>query len=326
MPRFSITRQNAEGQGIPELDIDLYEGDGSGSKVGDFVDALNGNYYIDYSNSGEYTVKINGAIVTIFQNIYLPSNDQLLKEHADDETIEYVDTGGGVYKLRIKDAGVKKEKINADVAGDGLKQNVDKSLSPDVDGATIEIDPVTKKQKVKDDVFASQSAINEINTKIGDLDFESTAFLSQISGITNSLRVLDSTLKSLAVDVASINNLEATEHHQVLTFHWKHNTDPTGLMIHDSLQAEIYMPKSGIIKRLLGLMESYGTASKIENYSFNEGDTIGLKCVSEGPPTNLWRIYLWRNGAQISDYYISSSTWTYTISGQQYKASLLVEI
>jgi len=57
-----------------------------------------------------------------------------LKVDVDDSTIGFTSNS-----IEVKDDGITKEKINPDVAGSGIGQNVDGSLEINVDDSTIEI-------------------------------------------------------------------------------------------------------------------------------------------------------------------------------------------
>lgn len=76
-----------------------------------------------------------------------------LSVDVDDSTVE-IDTN----KLRVKDAGIVKEKIGADVAGIGLVQNVDKSLEVNVDDSTLEI--ITNAVRIKDNGVSAVKLTN----------------------------------------------------------------------------------------------------------------------------------------------------------------------
>lgn len=142
---IDYTYQNAEGQGIPGAAVELWTGDGGAgqSKVDDAADHGQGNYSLEYSASGKYTIKVNGTAVPHMTNKFLPADDILLQNHADGITLEFVDTGGGVYKLRVKAGGIGASHLGA-ITGPGMTKDGDGKLIPNVDGSTIIIDADNK--------------------------------------------------------------------------------------------------------------------------------------------------------------------------------------
>lgn len=142
---IDYTYQNAEGQGIPGAAVELWTGDGGAgqSKVDDAADHGQGNYSLEYSASGKYTIKVNGTAVPHMTNKFLPADDILLQNHADGITLEFVDTGGGVYKLRVKAGGIGASHLGA-ITGPGMTKDGDGKLIPNVDGSTIIVDADNK--------------------------------------------------------------------------------------------------------------------------------------------------------------------------------------
>jgi len=190
MSRWTISFKDAStGLGITGLDVDLYSA--AGVKIADFVEKGNGSYYVDISQTANYRVKCNGNYVDIYENTHKTTTDVLVNSHVDDETLEYVDIGGGVYKLRIKDGGVGASKLGDDVAGDGLVQNPSGSLSPDVDNSTLEIDAETKKIKVVDDVFVTEADVAEL---LGDPTFTYQNKVTNNAAVNANIDAIDKIL------------------------------------------------------------------------------------------------------------------------------------
>lgn len=228
--KIDFSYQNAEGQGISGASVELWTGDGGAgeSKIDDATDHGNGNYSMEYSVSGKYTIKVNGTAVPSMTNRYLPADDLLKQGHVDGTTLEFVDIGSGVYNIRVKAGGVDtlqlkddsvtKDKVAADVAGDGLKQNANGSLSPDPDGSTIEVNG-SGKLAVKDNVFCEiADLVNDLTTGgtnkaltaeqgktlknlIGSLSFSEVPYLKYLNSVNVS-----NALINLAFQISSITN------------------------------------------------------------------------------------------------------------------------
>jgi len=192
MAKFTVVLQDETGAVQTGLNVDLYEGDGSGAKYGDFSENADGSYSITVSISGIYTVKVGGAVETELQSIYIPVED--IDTRLDDlqTEVDAIETALNTHKtssdhdgryyteaeinvklnqqaslmagdglvtsgvqlavnpdnvgieiasdqVRLKDDGVTAAKINANVAGDGLVQDVDGSLKVSVDNESIAI-------------------------------------------------------------------------------------------------------------------------------------------------------------------------------------------
>lgn len=192
MAKFTVVLQDETGAVQTGLNVDLYEGDGSGAKYGDFSENADGSYSITVSTSGIYTVKVGGAVETELQSIYIPVED--IDTRLDDlqAEVDAVETALNTHKtssdhdgryyteaeidvlldqqatlmagdglvtsgvqlavnpdnvgievsgdqVKLKDNGVTAAKINANVAGDGLVQDVDGSLKVSVDNESIAI-------------------------------------------------------------------------------------------------------------------------------------------------------------------------------------------
>lgn len=78
--------------------------------------------------------------------VALEKDGNVLNVLVDESTID-INTEN---ELEVKDDGITKEKINSDVAGEGLSQDTDGSLKVNTDDATIEIDEYTDELQVKD--------------------------------------------------------------------------------------------------------------------------------------------------------------------------------
>jgi len=212
---IDFTWQNVEGQGIPGAAVELWTGDGGAgqSKVADFSDLGQGNYKAIYDSSGIYTIKVNGTAVPHMTGRYLSADDELLQGHVDGVTLEYVDIGGGVYKLRIKAGGVGASQLGA-VTGDGAAKDGDGKIIPDVDDVTLQVNPTSKKIEIKANKSHThaaaevtiadaggytlktqvEDALQEIYGKIGSLDLSGIELLkdSSIDDVTKALKALNS--------------------------------------------------------------------------------------------------------------------------------------
>lgn len=209
---IDFTYQDAEGNAVPGAAVELWTGDGGTgqSKVADFSDLGQGNYKASYDASGIYTIKVNGTAVPHMTSKYLPANDQLLQEHVDDSTLEFVDAGGGVYKLRVKAGGISASHLGA-ILGAGLTKDGAGKIVPDVDNETLQINTESEKLEIKANKTHSHNA-NEINisdeggyteasdveaalqelfSKIGDINFEGFQYLgSEVSNNAGAIKNL----------------------------------------------------------------------------------------------------------------------------------------
>ncbi len=202
MNRWTISfKDAATGLGIAGLVVELCNS--AGAKMADFTDKGNGSYYVDLATSGNYRVKCNGNYVDIYEYVHKTANDIIIQSNVDNATLEFVDIGGGVYKLRIKDGGVTAAKLNSDVAGDGMKQNVGGSLSPDVDNTTIELDPTTKKIQIKSGVFVA-------GTVVGDRKYTENNIIADEESITASLEKIDK----------AFGALESLKNNSLFSYYW----------------------------------------------------------------------------------------------------------
>ena len=146
---------------------------------------------------------------------------------------------GAVTTIKIANDAVDKDKINADVAGIGLNQNVDGSLEIDVDDVTVEVDSVNGLQVKALGIDSAQLASSAVTTaKIANDAVDRDKVASNVAGSglgqdingaleidvdnvtvevdgTNGLQVkalgIDTAhLASDAVETAKINNLAVT--------------------------------------------------------------------------------------------------------------------
>ena len=87
---YSVTMIDSSGDAQIGLDVDLYAGDGTGAKTGDFTDNGDGTYRITVTASGKYTVKVGGVTQTELQSVYIPVDDLLTTA----DIINNLTTGG----------------------------------------------------------------------------------------------------------------------------------------------------------------------------------------------------------------------------------------
>lgn len=183
-----------------------------GSKVKDLVSGIvnngDGTYSIDPSGlvySALYDLKVDGVIEDEWKEFRLPTPDLLYSTLLDDVTIGLV---GG--KVAVLDDGIGKTKIAADVAGPGMVQNEDGSLSPKPDDITTEI--VANKFVVKDGVFASgdemddaEAAIAAVVAIVGDGVFGNDKIIAPLGSkdLTNVILALSQEIWSLIVSGGS---------------------------------------------------------------------------------------------------------------------------
>jgi len=139
---FPLFQINASGYLVPVRNpeaVELWSTGAGAAKLKDLNDGItnnnDGTYQVEISDlpTGVYQIKVDfGSGLTEpdeLNNIRIEGYDTLVQGDVDDNSLEYDGD------LHIKADGVKKEHINADVAGTGLKQNVDGSLEADIDDA-----------------------------------------------------------------------------------------------------------------------------------------------------------------------------------------------
>jgi hypothetical protein len=171
---FSVTMIDSLGNALPGLDVDLYAGDGTGSKTGDFTDNGDGTYKITVAASGKYTVKVGGVIQTELQNIYIPADDLLTSA----SVINDLTTGGTTVPLSAEQGKtLNTTKINvSDIVNDLTTGGTNKPLSAE-QGKVLNTTKINISDIVNDlttggttkPLSAEQG--KTLLAKIGDLDF-----------------------------------------------------------------------------------------------------------------------------------------------------------
>jgi len=205
-----LTQQDSSGNLVPNTGatVELIEHSTSTTvkstddPPGGITDNGDGTYTIDPSGLSTdklYDLKVNGVIENEWTEFRIPGlPDILYEDKLDNSTIGIVAS-----KVAVLDDGITKEKIASDVAGAGLVQNADGSLSPDVDDTTIEIND-SDKLAVKDGVFASQSDLTDLENTVtsiqndigtgsgtGTLDFSGTNIVEDSTDLINAIKELD---------------------------------------------------------------------------------------------------------------------------------------
>lgn len=219
MSLFSVTLIDSSGNAQTGKDVDLYEGDGTGAKTGDFTDNGDGTYYIDVATSGEYTVKVGGVTQTEMQSIYISADDQLKTGDVDGTTIEV--SGGS---LQVKDGGISAAKLATDAVETAkIKDaNVTTAKIADANVTTAKIaDAAVTAAKIDSGVMGSRAytikhvvndgepldtSIDALDSAVGNLDFSDDDLLKHYMelaqnhlpwyNLTNALKVLSRQIMS----------------------------------------------------------------------------------------------------------------------------------
>ena len=136
---YSVTLINSEGQAQTGKDVDLYAGDGSGAKTGDFTEVGNGTYKITVSSAGKYTVKVGGVIQSELQSIYVPVDDILTAS----DVVNDLTTGGVAVPLSAEQGKtLNTNKVNvSDIINDLTTGGTTKPLSAE-QGKTLNTNKV----------------------------------------------------------------------------------------------------------------------------------------------------------------------------------------
>ena len=136
---YSVTLINSEAQAQTGKDVDLYEGDGSGAKTGDFTEVGNGTYKITVSSAGKYTVKVGGVIQSELQNMYVPVDDILTAS----DVVNDLTTGGVAVPLSAEQGKtLNTNKVNvSDIINDLTTGGTTKPLSAE-QGKTLNTNKV----------------------------------------------------------------------------------------------------------------------------------------------------------------------------------------
>lgn len=149
MAKFTVVLQDANGNVQTGLDVDLYTGNGSGPKYGDFISNADGSYSINVTTSGLYTVKVDGSIETELQTIYIPTEDIESRITTLNTDVGDLQEAFSLHKISADHDGRYYTEAEIDamlagltaagLAGVGLYELNDK-LNVGVDNAYIEID------------------------------------------------------------------------------------------------------------------------------------------------------------------------------------------
>ena len=136
---YSVTLINSDGQAQTGKDVDLYEGDGSGAKTGDFTEVGNGTYKITVSSAGKYTVKVGGVIQSELQSMYVPVDDILTAS----DVVNDLTTGGVAVPLSAEQGKtLNTNKVNvSDIVNDLTTGGTTKPLSAE-QGKTLNTNKV----------------------------------------------------------------------------------------------------------------------------------------------------------------------------------------
>ena len=159
---------------------------------------LNSNTSFYLTGQGELTVGTDNLIFIVYSRVEnIVAGDALsrtgtrLDVNVDDVTVEVATDALqvkdlGISTAKIANDAVDKTKIAADVAGNGLGQNVDGSLEINVDGTTIEI--ATDAIQIKDGGVTNAKVATGIDaTKIADGSVSNAEF-QYLGGVTSAIQ------------------------------------------------------------------------------------------------------------------------------------------
>lgn len=100
------------------------------------TDNGDGSYTVDMEavdlDPGVYAWKVNGVFQDELFALYIATLRNLKRSDLDGSTLEW--TGS---QVQVKNDGIGPDHLHENVAGSGIKQNGDGSLSPDIDGTSI---------------------------------------------------------------------------------------------------------------------------------------------------------------------------------------------
>jgi len=182
---YSVTLINSEGQAQTGKDVDLYEGDGSGAKTGDFTEVGNGTYKITVSSAGKYTVKVGGVIQSELQSMYVPVDDILTAS----DVVNDLTTGGVAVPLSAEQGKtLNTNKVNvSDIVNDLTTGGTTKPLSAE-QGKTlntnkVETSVIGNRTYTKNNVVTNSetitASIDAIDKAIGNFEtVESDAIMA----------------------------------------------------------------------------------------------------------------------------------------------------
>ena len=167
-----------------------------GSKVGDLTHDANGRYYYVLSESGDYDLKVNG--VTWYSDIHL-SADDVINDITD--------------KMDKVSGGTQNNLVSLDASGNAEDSGVAKTDVLDADHQQADGDGSTASLSANKEHFAKaielvdsagnfttddvESALSQIKTELGDVDFSSADWLSGVSDVTNAILTLVSVMQNL---------------------------------------------------------------------------------------------------------------------------------
>lgn len=192
---FPLFQINASGCLVPVINpaaVELWSTGAGAAKLKDLNNGItnnnDGTYQVEISDlaTGVYQIKVDfGSGLTEpdeLNNIRIEGYDTLVQSDADNVSIEYVGD------LHVKADGIKKEHVNADVAGTGLRQNVNGSLEADIDDAAGngDTDKLWSANKIYD-----QLALKADDANIGDRNYTEENVVTDSESLTNSIDALD---------------------------------------------------------------------------------------------------------------------------------------
>lgn len=198
---------------VSDADVELYDKDDLNTILAQTSDDTitnnqDGSYTINLDelglNAGEYYLKVNGIFHDETSKIWIPSSKVLDDGDLSEDYFERVDG-----KIVLKSKIIGASQIKADVAGDGLKQNSDSSLSPNVDGASIVIE--SGKLKVPssghshafataDDIpdFSADDFVDDGGTLRIKQDFADESIISDNKALNENLELLQAEIKRVS--------------------------------------------------------------------------------------------------------------------------------
>jgi len=207
---FLLEQTNAAGYQVPVTNptaVELWSTGGGAAKLKELGSGItnnnDGTYQIEISDlaTGVYQIKVDfGSGLTEpdeLNLIKIEGYDTLTQADVDAVTLEY--SGN----LHVKVDGIDKTRIAADVAGVGLKQNVDGSLEADIDDAAG--NGATTKLYSADKIF-DELALKTDQTAIGDRNYTDENVVTDAESLTASINALDMAIGDMNFSGISLLN------------------------------------------------------------------------------------------------------------------------
>jgi len=192
---FLLEQTNTLGYKVPVTNptaVELWSTGAGAAKLKDLnagiINNSDGTYQIEISDipTGVYQIKVDfGTGLTEpdeLNNVKIEGYDTLVQSDVDNSTIEFDST------LKVKNGGIDKTKIAADVAGTGLKQNVDGSLEVDIDDTAGNGD--TTKLYSADKIY-NELALKADQANIGNREYTDENVVTDLETVTASIDALD---------------------------------------------------------------------------------------------------------------------------------------